>query len=324
MTICTATDKPIVADLKKVTALSSNSLQQQLGIIAALLTVFIWSTYFLSLRSSALSPLSITELALFRFAIPGILLLPLFIKRWEKIRKVPLPYLLAMMTCAGLPFFLLSGSAMGIASVAYGSTLLPGVAPLFVTLIAVVIFKQPFEIFKKIGLTVIILGVLFLLASNWQSFDIEQSKGQIMLLAASLLWAIFTVAVRLSGLKPLEAAAVVALPSAVAIVVYICLTGSADLGYSQISIKELLLHMLVQGIGVGLLASYFYGYAISKLGAELTSAIGSLTPVLASLWALFLFSEQLNGTTITGMIFTVLGVIIASGMLKNIEISNKK
>ena len=146
---------------------------------------------------------------------------------------------------------------MGIASVAYGSTLLPGVAPLFVTLIAVVIFKQPFEIWKKIGLTVIALGVLFLLASNWQSFDIEQSKGQIMLLGASLLWAIFTVAVRLSGLKPLEAASVVALPSTVAIVAYICLTGSVDLGYSQIPIKELLLQMLVQGIGVGLLASFF-------------------------------------------------------------------
>ncbi|MEE1673628.1 DMT family transporter [Agarivorans aestuarii] len=297
----------------RVVPLSCTRQQRRLGFIAAIATIVIWSTYFLSLRSSALSPLSVLEISLFRYVIPAALLCPLLIKRWSKITAVAWPYLLGMIAGAGLPFFLCSAIAMSYTPVAQGSTLMPGVAPFFVTAIAVLVFKQPFERYKKIGLSAILIGVLLLLANSFNQSSSQQLLGQALFLGASLLWAVFTLSARQSGLSPLETAAVITIPNALILVIYVCLNPSHSWGAGQVAIAELLSHMLIQGIIVGLLASCCYSFAISRLGAELSSALGSLTPVLASLLAFGLFAENLDPLTIFGIISTVIGVVIASG-----------
>ncbi|BEU01892.1 membrane protein [Agarivorans sp. OAG1] len=301
-----------LANLQVIPLLCSRQ-QRRSGFIAAITTIVIWSTYFLSLRSSALSPLSVLEISLFRYVIPAILLCPLLIKRWSKITGVAWPYLLGMIAGAGLPFFLCSAVAMSYTPVAQGSTLVPGVAPLFVTAIAVLVFKQPFERYKKMGLTAIFVGVLLLLANSFSQSSNQQLLGQAMFLCASLLWAIFTLSARQSGLSPLETAAVITVPNALILIIYTWLTLNHNWGAGHVPIAELLSHMLIQGIIVGLLASCCYSFAISRLGAELSSALGSLTPVLASLLAFWLFAENLDPLTIFGIISTVIGVVIASG-----------
>ncbi|MPW30554.1 EamA family transporter [Agarivorans sp. B2Z047] len=301
-----------LANLQVIPLLCSRQ-QRRSGFIAAIATIVIWSTYFLSLRSSALSPLSVLEISLFRYVIPAVLLCPLLIKRWSKITEVAWPYLLGMIAGAGLPFFLCSAIAMSYTPVAQGSTLVPGVAPLFVTAIAVLVFKQPFERHKKIGLTAIFIGVLLLLANSFSQSSSQQLLGQAMFLCASLLWAVFTLSTRQSGLSPLETAAVITVPNALILIIYTWLTPNHNWGAGHVPISELLSHMLIQGIIVGLLASCCYSFAISRLGAELSSALGSLTPVLASLLAFWLFAENLDPLTIFGIISTVIGVVIASG-----------
>ncbi|GDY28308.1 membrane protein [Agarivorans sp. Toyoura001] len=299
-----------------VQAIQSSQQQQCLGLLAVMATVLVWSAYFISLRSSALSPLSLLELSLFRYVIPGLLLSPLLIKRWQRIRQVPWFYLAGMVIGAGLPFFLGSAVAMGFAPVAHGSTLVPGVAPLFVTAIAVLVYKQPFESFKKLGLSAIGVGVILLLASSWQQVNSQQTFGQLIFLVASFLWAVFTICARQSGLKPLETAAVVTVPNAAMLLIYLISFGSHTWGFTQLPWQALAAQMLVQGLAVGLLASFCYGYAITRLGAELSSALGSLTPVFAAMFAYWLFAESLDLLTIIGMISTVLGVIAASGWFK--------
>jgi len=120
----------------------SVSRQKLLGYGAACVTVLIWSSYFLSLRFRARSPMGIFDLALFRFCIPGLILAHLLVKRRRRFMEVKFRYLLGIILGAGLPFFLLSAAAMKWTRVAEGSTLIPGAAPLFVTGIAVLIFKS--------------------------------------------------------------------------------------------------------------------------------------------------------------------------------------
>jgi len=112
--------------LLTVENINSTSKQQTIGLIFALITVLIWSSYALSLRIGALTPLTLVELTFFRYAVPGLILLPVFIKSINEYKKVPSLYLIGIILGSGLPFFLLSGYAMELTQVAYGSTLIPG------------------------------------------------------------------------------------------------------------------------------------------------------------------------------------------------------
>ena len=99
------------------------------GWAAALATVLLWSGFFLSLRLGAEEKLPPQALALLRFGIPALLLLPYYWRHRTRLHSVPLRWQLAMLAGAGLPFFWLGATGMQLAPVAQGSALIPGKAP---------------------------------------------------------------------------------------------------------------------------------------------------------------------------------------------------
>lgn len=302
------------AALTQVTPLSSPAGQRGLGYLAACTTVLIWSIYFLSLRLGALSPLGSLDITLFRYALLGLLLLPLLVSRRARILAVNPLWLLGMVMGAGVPFFLLSVLGMGLAPVVQGSTLIPGTAPLFVTGLAVLVFRQPLSGWRRLGLGAVLAGVCCLL---WQgrSAGSELGLGQLLFLLCSLLWALFTISVRQSGLRPLEVAAVVTVPNGALVIGYLLLS-QTPLTLSQVPMHEWLSQLLVQGLIVGLGAGFLFGYAIQRLGAEISAAIGSLTPVCATLLAWWWLQESIHPLTGVGLGLVTMGVICASGLLK--------
>ena len=67
-----------------------------LGYAAIITTLFLWSGFFLSLRGGAISDLQPADIALARFLIPAVVLLPFVLKSMNKIRAVPSKYLLGI------------------------------------------------------------------------------------------------------------------------------------------------------------------------------------------------------------------------------------
>ncbi|WP_140054412.1 DMT family transporter [Oceanospirillum sanctuarii] len=305
-------------DSKKSSVLEVKSLempaaQKMLGLGAALMMVFVWSGYFLSLRAGAVTPISTFEIAMLRFGLPGLILLPVFFRNIQKIRQVPVIYLLGMLIGGGLPFFWLGAMGMQLGQVAEGSTLIPGVAPLFVTMMAVLIFNQPLSGWRLAGLILIFSGVIAFIANSVAG---STHVGAIVLfLSASFLWALFALSIRQCGLSPLVAASTVAVPTGTLLL----LSGlilQPELGWFQLTLEQQLGQLVAQGLGAGLASGLLFAFAISRLGAEVTSAIGSLTPVAASAIAYLWFGEEVTLMIIGGIALISLGVVLASGMIK--------
>jgi drug/metabolite transporter (DMT)-like permease len=297
----------------------SFSRRKLMGYGAAFVTVLIWSSYFLSLRFRALSPMGIFDLALLRFCIPGVMLGWLLVKQRQRILEVKVRYLLGIILGAGLPFFLLSAAAMNWSPVADGSTLIPGAAPLFVTGIAVLIFNQRLTALRIAGLLAIALGVASFLYSSLLDPNLELLHGHLLFLVCSFLWALFTISVRQSGLKPLEVTAVLTVPNGVLLVAW-GLVMQPELTWNSLPAGDLVALMLTQGIAVGLGSGILYAYAITRLGAEVTSAVGSMTPVCATLLAAILLSESVELTALFGSILVTAGVIGLSGVLNRASV----
>lgn len=278
------------------------------GIAALAVTVLIWSSFFVSLRAGARAQLRPEELALIRFAPAGLGFLPLLVRRWQRIAAVPWPLLASILVGAGLPYFLIAGLGMRHAPVADGSTLIPGTLPLLVAILGALLYRQHPPRARLPALLLIGTGVLVLLALNHGQGELGQ--GYMLFLLGSLMWANYTLALRRSGLSPLEGAALISTGSLALLLPW--LLAHPPHGLLTLPAGQLALQALVQGLGVGLISTLCYAVAISRLGAETAAAAGALTPVLASLLALPLFGELPGAGSLLGMVLIVAGVIGAS------------
>lgn len=306
------------ASILKVQNININSKQKIIGFVLVFITILIWSIYFLSLRISSLSTLSLEELTLFRYAIPGILLFPIFIKSLKDYKKVPLIYLLGIVIGSGLAFFLLSAYAMSLTPVVYGSTLVPGTAPLFVSLIAVLIFKQELSSLRKWGLVCIILGIISMLiqAKSETTLNTNLLLGEGIFIFCALLWAFFTISIRQASLPAIKVAALAAFPNAVLIIIW-TLFSQTEFTYMNLELSEVLTQVLVQGILVGIISGMCFSAAIARIGAEKAAAIGALTPAFATFLASIYLKEKLSFLVFIAMVLIIIGVCLSSGILKD-------
>ncbi|HAS6182856.1 TPA: DMT family transporter [Vibrio vulnificus] len=295
-----------------------------LGYLAIGATLLLWSGFFLSLKGGAISALQPADIAFTRFVVPMICLLPIVVRARRSVASVPFRYWLGMFVGSGLPYLLVAGTAMQFVPVSHGSALVPGTLPLFVTGIAVLLFKQPLSQHRVIGLSLVVVGIgLFLvphlgLYQNQLNANGQETTGHLLFLAGSLMWAIFTICARVANLNPLVASGVIAFASMLLLTILVNL-GVLDSYLLNTPIHqwpwyELFGHLLVQGIGAGLLAAFTYLYAVKVLGAERSAAFGSATPVLATLLAIPIFGEYPDPLTWIALFVVSCGSLIASNV----------
>ncbi|WP_330961840.1 DMT family transporter [Photobacterium sp. 53610] len=284
------------------------------GLSAMMITLLIWSGFFLSLRASTHSNLTTADIALIRFVPAAVLFSWLCRYKFRRILQTPKRYLLLICWGAGLPYFLIAGQGLQYVPVADGASLIPGILPLFVSGIAVFCYRETISPARKAGLVLIATGVAGFVAKSFAAGQPGMLLGYSILLFASFSWAWFTIAMRLSGLTAMEGAAVIAISGCLLLAAG-ALSGQMSFNLLAADHHEVFYHFLVQGVGVGIISSLCYTMAISRLGAEVSAALGSFTPVLAALIAIPLFSEPLTEQTMLAMALIVMGALAASEVL---------
>ena len=290
----------------------------KLGYLSITVTLLIWASFFLSLKGGSNSNLTPADIALTRFFIPALVLLPLVWKARNIVTAVPTRYLLGMFIGNGLPYLLVAGTAMQFVPVSHGSALVPGTLPLFVTGIAVLFFKQPLSRHRVAGLAMVLLGIMLFLGASLSSFNFEYTKGHMLFLCGSSMWAIFTISARVANLDALVSAGFVSLCSTLLLLLFI-VTGAlpshlADTPITQWPFTELAVHSSVQGVGAGLIAAFTYLYAVKTLGAERSAAFGSATPAIATLLAIPMFGELPDTLTWLARGSICIGSLVASNI----------
>ncbi len=98
--------------------------------------------------------------------------------------------------------------------------------------------------------------------------------GSGTLLVASGLWALYTVGLREVELDPVGSIGLLCLPSFAAVGLLV-LTGVLPSGMAHAAGSDILLFLVVQGLGVGLCAGLLYAYAIRRLGAERSAVVAA-------------------------------------------------
>lgn len=280
------------------------------GWVAIAVAVTIWAGFALSIRAIGVSALAPADVALIRFGLPVLILAPWLASRLPALRRVR-PLDAALVTLgAGLPFFFTASWGGGLTSAALVGALIAGTTPLSVALLAFLIDRTAASRARGRALALILGGVALLVAGQG-ALDGAALGGAGLLLGASLMWGAYTLGLRRAGLDPIGCTLLLCLPSLAALGAMIA-TGMVETRIMTVSFTEILPFLVVQGLGVGVLASLAYAAAIARLGPATCAAVGSLAPAFAALGAVPLLGESLTPVILAGIAIVTLGVFRAA------------
>ncbi len=284
------------------------------GYGAALAACLLGAGWQIATRSGVSTTLAPMDLALLRYAVPGLVLLPLWLRTGLVPRTLGRGTLLVIVLGAGLPFGLAGMEGARLAPVAHMGALLPGAMPLFVALLAYVLLRERLSAWRWSGFALIALGILAIAWPALAGLSASHWRGDLLFLAAALLWAFYTVAYKKSGLSPWQAAALINGWSMLAVLPLWLTSDSARL--LEAPLADVATQVVWQGLLAGLTGIWIYGVAVAAIGASRAAAFGALVPLLVALGGWLLLGETVDGLTAAAILVTAIGVALSTGLFE--------
>jgi drug/metabolite transporter (DMT)-like permease len=281
------------------------------GSFYGLAAVSIWASWIVAVRLGIRTRLGPQDIVAIRFAVAGLILLPYLLKKGLAVDRLGWTGLTAIMVGGGAPMVLVSYGGLLFAPAAHAASLYTALIPLYVAILASVVLGESFTIAKRIGLALIVAGVLGIVWGAGGTIGSQQNIGHAMFITAGMLWACYVVALRKARLDGLHAAAIAAVGSLIAYVPgYVIIFGT---GLFDAPWRDLALQAFVHGLLVAVISFVCIGRAVSILGASNGSAFAALAPAITALLAIPVLGEWPAMTDWIAMVLISVGVYIASG-----------
>lgn len=281
------------------------------GAAYGLAAVSLWAAWIVAVRLGIRTSLAPWDITAIRFGVAGVLLLPYLLMKGLAIDRLGWTGVVAIFLGGGAPMVLVSYGGLLFAPAAHAASLFTALIPLYVAIVATVVLGECFTVAKRIGLILIVTGVLGILWRAGGTIGSQQNVGHAMFIGAGLLWAGYTVAMRKAKLAGLHAAAIAAVGSLVIYVpLYALLFG---IGLFNVPWQDLALQAFVHGFLVAVISLICIGRAVSILGASNGSAFAALGPAITAILAIPLLGEWPDTSDWIAMVLISGGVYIASG-----------
>jgi drug/metabolite transporter (DMT)-like permease len=281
-----------------------------LGILAALAAALIGSGWQIASRHAVTTSLGPLELAVMRYGVPALVLLPLLLKTGLLPAGLPRGRLAVLVLGGGLPFGLLALAGVQWAPAAHMGVLMAGSVPLFTALGAWRLHGEPIGGPRLAGLLLILAGMAVFGAGSLDQLALTW-RGDLFFVLAALVWALYTLAFRRSGLTPWQGAAVINAWSCLLLLPVLLVWGVPRLASAPWT--DLAWQALGQGVVAGLLGLVCYMVAIARLGAASASLSGALVPLTTTFGAAWLLGESLGAGTLAASGLVGCGVALAAG-----------
>ena len=278
------------------------------GFAAAALVVVIWSGFNIVSRFGAKSALTPFDIAAIRFAVSGVLLVPLFFFRQ---RSVTWLRLFIFGSIGGIAYSSFVYVGFSLAPAAHAGILVNGGIPFATALISLAFMG--YRPGRRAVLSLLIAG-LGIAIIGMQSFSHDDSGrqwlGDIFFLCAATSFAVFGLLLRKWRVPPLEATIGVAFVSVLLYLpVYALFLPKA---LFLVPMPQILLQCFYQGMLAALVAQLLYLFASQTIGPIKASMMLALVPGVSALAAVPLLGETLGLMTVAGVILVTCGAFLGT------------
>ena len=278
------------------------------GYGAAAVAVLVSASYPVVTRAGVTGAFAPQDLMLLRFGVGALLFLPYLALQCRAIRPEAWRQgvLLSVFQGAGMAALAICGLQFAPAS--HAAALGPGFVPAWVVLLGFLVFARRPSSRMMIGTALSTIGVIVLATWSASAAKPDVLAGDAMFLAASALGALYILQMRSWGINAIQAAAIVTLYSALAVVPWYLWSASGAL--RQAAPFALLWQILWQGALIGCVALVALNHAIARLGPERASALVALVPALSAILGLLFLGEIPSDAEIAAILAISAGVSI--------------
>ena len=285
--------------------------EKHTGHLAALLTILIWGTTFISTKILLIN-FQPVEILFFRFIMGYLVLLiayPHHIKRLSRKQEITFA---AAGFCGVCLYYLLENVALTY-TMASNVGVIISVAPFITAILAHLFIKseERLRINFFVGFIVAMAGIILI------SFNGSQLKlnpvGDILAFAAAFVWACYSILTKRIGSFGLPVILTTRRTFFYGILFMIPTLFLFDFQLDMlrfIAMKNLL-NVLYLGIGASALCFVTWNYAVKILGAVKTSIYIYLVPVITVITSMLVLKEKVTFLSITGTILAVVGLFLS-------------
>lgn len=290
-----------------------NSMENKktFGHIAALLTIVIWGTTFISTKI-LLVGLKPIEILFFRFVM-GFLVLLVISPKQLKISglKEELTFVLAGL-CGICLYYLLENIALTY-TLASNVGVIISVAPFFTAILAHLFMKseEKLRIQFFAGFVVAMIGIV-LISFNGQTLELNP-LGDLLAITAALVWAVYSILT-----KKISSFGYSVILSTRRTFFYGILFMIPALFFfdfqpelSRFTNMTYLFNILYLGLGASALCFVTWNFAVKELGAVKTSVYIYMVPVITVITSVLILQEKLTLLAIIGTILTLTGLFLS-------------
>lgn len=277
------------------------------GLLAAAVVVLVWSSFIPVSRLGLGGVLEPADLMALRFGVGGLLMLPVLLR--EGTGGLGPARALLLAATAGIGFSTLAYLGLSLAPASHAAVLMPGTLPLWTALLSRLWLRAPLGRARTVGLGLIAAGIGLTAGATLRGGPPGQWLGDLCYPAASLTWAVFTVAARAWKVPPIRGTAIVGVLSAVVVVPAYLLFLTPRLAAAPL--VEVAFHAVYQGVVVMVVALLAFTRAVASLGAAPTAMLTAAVPVVATLLAGPLLGETPSALEIAGLALVTAGMLTA-------------
>jgi drug/metabolite transporter (DMT)-like permease len=289
----------------------SDTRQFVIGATCAISAVALWAGWLVMMRLGVTTRLPTTDLAALRFAVAGLVLFPIVLRRGLAIDRLGWLGFAAVVIGAGAPVPLVIGMGLGFAPAAHAGALYQGVVPFAVACLAAIVLGERVPAIRKLGLLLIACGAVMIGGLGLSSLTGRQNIGHILFLSSAFMTACYTVAIRCAGIDGLHAAAIAAVVSVLFYLPIYFVFFEDDLFNKPTA--DLVFQALYQGVLTAAISLALYGRAIRLLGASKAAAFVALGPTMTALIGIPVLGEWPSSVVWAAAVIITAGVCLASG-----------
>ncbi len=309
------------------------------GLLAAVVTVVIWTAFIVVARASAdpvrggaLNPFDILYARIWGASL---ILLPWgwWLTQRDRLRRTergepadpstsalwglsPLPWRTTLQVgfFGGFLYAMLAYNGFVFAPAGHASVLMPGSLPLWTALLAVLLLGDRITPTRALGLALIVAGDL-LVGGSSLLHALDGSgiwRGDVLFIAASVTWSVYSVLVRRHALDAVRAT--------------IAITAFAFVAYVPAYTVLLLLHwvpgqvlqapvsavgfqMLMHGVGSVVISGITFTKMIQHYGPVRSTMITAVVPGLSAVSAALFLGEPLPWNLLAGLVLVTAGIV---------------
>lgn len=285
--------------------------EKRTGHLAALLTILIWGTTFISTKI-LLTDFQPVEILFFRFIMGYMILLAIYPRRLRKLNWKQEMTFVAAGFCGICLYYLLENVALTY-TMASNVGVIISVAPFITAILAHLFIKseEKLQINFFIGFVVAMAGIILI------SFNGSQLKlnpvGDILAFAAAFVWACYSILTKRIGGFGLPVILTTRRTFFYGILFMIPALFLFDFQLDMSCFTDManLLNILYLGIGASALCFVTWNYAVKILGAVKTSIYIYMVPVITVITSVLVLKETVTLLSITGTVLAVVGLFLS-------------